>query len=1073
MTEQRTRWLRRAGAAALAGTVGVLGFAAPHAAAQEEPPPQPGDERQLDQEDRARLTQAENQGKREVTLLVAAQRGRAAAAAGELRSIGGEVQSTDKKLDYLKVTVPIDQAERAPKLRSVDAVDIDGLVKRDEPAPVGAIDPLPQPAPGADTPRVNPYLPTGDTKAAQFGGVFPFWDGRGTTIAILDTGVDLDHPALAKTSTGERKIVDWYTANAPNSGDGTWVPMSGETYSGTFTAAGREWTAPGEGEFVFGMFAETAGDLGSAASETGGDVNRDGDRTDTWGVLQDTASKQVRVDLNGNGDFTDEQAMIDYRVNQDVGHFGTDDPDTAIAERMAFVVQTDREGFVNLGLAGGAHGSHVAGIAAGNDLFGGRMDGAAPGAKLMSVKACLSTPSCTASGLIDGVVYAATHGADVVNISIGGLPALNDGNNARAELYNRIIDTYNVQLFISAGNSGAGANSVGDPSVATDSVSVGSYITDDTWLSNYGSESPVAESLHPFSSRGPREDGGFKPTLVAPGAAISTIPPWQAGGPVPGTYELPPGYAMFNGTSMAAPQATGAAALLVSAFKATHRGERPKVTALRNALASTARFVDGIEANAQGAGLINTFTALLALQVNRGERAAVTTSVPVHTVLSDQLEPPNTGVGIHDREGVTVGKAYTRTYTLTRTSGSDRPVTYLARWVGNDGTFSSARSVRLPLNQPVTFDVRVHPKAAGTHSALLRLDDPRTVGVDVQTMNSVFAPMEFGSDNKFRVRASGEIGRNQATSVFVRVPEDASSLKVEMAAGGPPGEGQVRFLRYDPTGVPIDSNSSLNCFNPDAGGGCAGGTPTSRVVTDPMPGVWEIVIEARRTSDVPVAPWSITASVQGTTVSPDPDVIAEAPLGEPVDREYTVTNELGEFTGRLTGGPLDSARIERPTIADGGTTEFTVPVPAGSTALTATIGNTSDVGADLDLLVYDCTSGSCALADYDADGDSEESVTVPDPAAGEWRIVIDGYAVPSGSTEFDYLDLFAAPGLGTIAVDDADQVRPEGATWTVPGTVTAQAQPGDGRVLRGLVTVRTAENQRIGSGTVIVESVTG
>ena len=44
-------------------------------------------------------------------------------------------------------------------------------------------------------------------------------------------------------------------------------------------------------------------------------------------------------------------------------------------------------------------------------------------------------------------------------------------------------------------------------------------------------------------------------------------------------YPLPPGYAMFNGTSMAAPQAAGAAALLLSAGRAagagTHvRGER-------------------------------------------------------------------------------------------------------------------------------------------------------------------------------------------------------------------------------------------------------------------------------------------------------------------------------------------------------------------------------------------------------------------------------------------------------------------------------------------------------------------
>ncbi|WP_167166155.1 S8 family serine peptidase [Saccharomonospora amisosensis] len=1068
----KRRWLRRAGvttAVTVVAAATTFGLGAAPVFGQQDRPPGPGDERQLDEQDRMLVEQAERAGKTRVTLLVAAQRGRADAAAGELRSIGGVVRSTDAKLDYLKVTVPIEEAERAPKLRSVAAVDVDGLIRRDEPAPVGATDPLPQPAPDADTPRANPYLPTQDTNAAQFGERFPFWDGRGTTIAVLDTGVDLEHPALATTSTGKRKIVDWYTANSPTSGDGTWVRLSAEPVSGAFTSDGREWVAPA-GSHRFGLFSEVAGDLGSAQSETGGDVNRDGDSADSWGVLLDTETAAVRVDLDGDGDFTDERPMTDYKNDHDVGFFGVDNPATGVLDRVPFVVQTDQPGYVNIGIAGAAHGSHVAGIAAGNDLFGGAMDGAAPGARLMSVKVCLTTPSCTASGLIDGVVYAATNGADVVNISIGGLPALNDGNNARAELYNRVIETYNVQLFISAGNSGAGANSVGDPSVATDAVSVGSYITDDTWLSNYGSASPRPESLHPFSSRGPREDGGFKPNLVAPGAAVSTIPRWQEGSPVPGTYELPAGYGMFNGTSMAAPQATGAAALLVSAYKATHKGNRPPVATLRSALASTARFVDGVPAYAQGAGLIDTFRALTSL---RGERQqTVVTSVPVNTVLSDQLATPDTGVGIHDREGVTVGKAYTRTYTLTRTTGPDRSPRYRVSWVGNDGTFAAPRSVRLPLNQPVKLNVRVNPTSAGTHSALLRLDDPRTVGIDVQTMNTVFAPLDFTEDNGFTATASGTIQRNQVGSVFVRVPEGTSSLRIDMAAGGPPDAGQVRFVRYDPTGVPVDSTSSLVCYNPDAGGGCPTGSATSRVVTDPMPGVWELVVEARRTSDTDSAPWRLTAAVQGTTISPDPDVLGEAVQGEPVAREYTVTNTLGEFTGRLTGGPLDSARVARPTIADGESQSYELTVPQGATELTATIGGTSDGGADLDLIVYDCTSGTCELAGFSADGDSEESVTVSDPAPGAWRVLVDGYAVPAGSTEYDYLDLFAAPGLGEVKVTDADAARPTGSTWTVPGEVTANGQPGDGRVLRGLVTVRTADDQRVGSGVVIVESVT-
>jgi hypothetical protein len=108
-------------------------------------------------------------------------------------------------------------------------------------------------------------------------------------------------------------------------------------------------------------------------------------------------------------------------------------------------------------------------------------------------------------------------------------------------------------MFISAGNSGSGMNTVGDPSVATKVMSVGSYITKDTWQKNYGSDSEFVDNLHGFSSRGPREDGGFKPNNVAPGSAISTTPLWQAGGPVGGTYALPPGYSMFNGTSMASP----------------------------------------------------------------------------------------------------------------------------------------------------------------------------------------------------------------------------------------------------------------------------------------------------------------------------------------------------------------------------------------------------------------------------------------------------------------------------------------------------------------------------------------
>jgi hypothetical protein len=248
-------------------------------------------------------------GKPDGTLLIAAERGKSDAAATELRPIGGVVQSTDTKLDYLKVTVPVAAAEKAAKLSSVNTIDVDGLIQRDDPKPDGASDPAPQPAPGKNAPRVNPYLQNGDTYAAQFGQAFPNWDGTNTTVAVLDSGVDLDNPALATTSHGERKIVDWYNANATNSGDGTWVPLSTETYQGAFSANGKNWTNPATGgPYAFGVFSETAGDLGAAGRETGDDVNRDGDRKDSWGVLLDTKTKDVRVDLNNDGNFTNDGA---------------------------------------------------------------------------------------------------------------------------------------------------------------------------------------------------------------------------------------------------------------------------------------------------------------------------------------------------------------------------------------------------------------------------------------------------------------------------------------------------------------------------------------------------------------------------------------------------------------------------------------------------------------------------------------------------------------------------------------------------------------------------------------------
>jgi hypothetical protein len=1044
---------------------------------------------ELSKHERALVHAARAKGESSITLLIASRSNANAAVAKALESLGATIGYREDELDYVRAAVPADKLEEALELDGLLAVDVDEEIPVGDPTPGGVAALIPQPAPDASTPRVNPYMPTQDTRAAQFVNDHPTWDGRGVTIGIVDTGISLDHPSLSTTSTGEPKIENWITGTSPfDSGSGldpTWLDMSTQVAAGpTFIFDSKTFTAPASGTYRVAFFNEAHPRFGGEysvvgpAGGSGGDLNRDGDEADKFYFLWNTTTNNVYVDVDQDNSFADEPAMTDYKVAKQVRKFGTDNPATAVREEVPFVIQTDgKNKFVNLGIIAGAHGSHVAGIAAGNSLFGGQMSGAAPGAKIVSSRACLWLAGCFAHALNEGMIEVAKQeNVDVINMSIGGLPALNDGNNARCVTYGRLIETYSVQMFLSIGNSGPGLNTAGDPGLCDKVMGVGASITKETYLADYGIQKSYDDSLLYFTSRGPREDGGFQPRIVAPGAAVSSTPFWQPGAGIP--YTLPPGYSLFNGTSMAAPQSTGAAALLISAAKTTNVQHQP--AQLRQAISSTARYItegettagDRFQAYDQGNGLFNVEEAWELLSGAQGgvKTVDITSSVPVSTVLGNFLALPGLGQGIYDREQM----SSVRTYTFTRTSGPVGAITYAAKWVGNDGTFSSPASITLDKNQPTTFNVTVNAATPGAHSAILQLDDPATPGVEYQTMNTVIKPLEL-EEPPFSQTVSGDIDIAQQQHYFFRVPPATPALKVDMVGGSPAaGTGQMRFLRWTPWGLGIDSNAVSNCYNPPAAAGCFVGTtpasPTSRTTQDPIAGVWEVSMDARRSSDADDAPFSLTAALLGATVAPDPDVIPSATIGTPIARSYTITNEFGAFTGRAVGTPLGSARIGPFTIANGQTQSYSVSVPAGATSLRATIGSPSDPAADLDLFVV---NPSGAIAGQSADGDSEESVTITNPVAGNWMVLVDGFAVPAGTTSYEYVDVFRkTPSFGTISITDANALRPAGSSWTVNGSVTANEAPAAGRVLFGNVEVRTSDDILVGSGDVIVESVT-
>jgi serine protease AprX len=234
------------------------------------------------------------------------------------------------------------------------------------------------------------------------------------------------------------------------------------------------------------------------------------------------------------------------------------------------------------------HGTHVAGIAAGNGAqSGGRYSGIAPQANIIALKSFDDGGSGKSSNVIAGIQWAIdnrqTYNIRVLNLSIGGKAKLPAHLDPMAMAVEQAVAA-GIFVVTAAGNSGPNAQTIETPGIAQSAITVGNldqnFTTDRRDDTIYGS-----------SSRGPTSPDGFaKPEVCAPGTSITSC-------------DTESGYVVKTGTSMATPMVSGAAALLI--------GAHPEVSPaqLKQAFMNTAAPLRKEPQSAQGSGMIDPSAA--------------------------------------------------------------------------------------------------------------------------------------------------------------------------------------------------------------------------------------------------------------------------------------------------------------------------------------------------------------------------------------------------------------------------------------------------------------------------------
>jgi len=885
-----------------------------------------------------------------------------------------------------------------------------------------------------------------ESRIVSFKKANPTFDGRGTTIAIVEGVVDPFMPELKHALDINGNFVEKITGidtafafdpDAPlqelYENPGGRLEKNFVRLTDTALTSGRimkfetyEIKVPRQGSYRVGKYF--------APIMTGASSLQDSSGNRFVLLVHDAKTGCYYLDLNADLDLSDEECAREYTRFEDMTYA---QPEGYIAEAPVLIIPSrDDEGVVVS--VPYNHTVSVALAAAGHRYFGSSLSGVAPAARLHLTNIDLYR---TAS-LIEGLIQAARQkDVDIITIQTGPKDIIDWKESVISVIADRIVLKLDKLIFASAGNTTTnGPNTVRQFQSAQMVITVGQYHSPRVQSFMTGERNPVP---HRFpSATGPTEDGRLKPDLLAPSSLITPSLEYMQTDLYGCPNILPfPRLDCPGGTSMAAPVAAGAGALLWSA--ARQAGLDVKASDIRAALLNSARHIDGFAPYEEGNGVLDVVAAWDYLQKSlRTKPAIVSVDAPVATPFSPYFARPNRGEGLYEIAGWTPGATHTRSIQLRRTSGRQGEETYLLRFVGERSSAFKLmqNTIRLPLNKSAEIQVHIAPQAEGVHSALLELFDPKARIPAARIPLTVVAGRELQGDAVRRAVLSATATGDSPPLFFFHVPDKARALQVSVS-GGPKYEGMpLIYAPYGDDSLHIDKyieSPRLAALHADISEE-VGAQPIERVEQSyflPAQGLWWVSLPGAQPGKTYSLSVQAVVSNDSSDVQPAGGLMDEAANWDAVASKLA-SPEARVIEGQRFRGQVSTGQNIPPAL-------IPIDIPENTLRIVAEArlqDHDSGSNVPLTFTLMECKVFRC-YARLSGAGSGKAGFVMAKPPAGRWFLAVDALLDHRQPTLLNYeIMLASAESPDASAVTTIDSVDFSLAEAVAPASVRRKYQ---------------------------------